>query len=304
MYLLGTSLYNLGKFAEAIEVFKDIAKNYSHDAELVQKAEYEIADCFYQMGNEKEAMERFKVLRSRYPDSSLTPEVMWWLGEYYYRHNDLVLARRYFSSLIQDFPKSSLIADAYYALATICEEESKYEEAISNFKQVMELGKSDLAGTSAIAIADINVKQGQFDAALNLYNEVIKNHSNLEHLIYPKIAEVYRNMNKYEEALEFYRKSLTAVPARQMAQIQFKIAETKEAQGKKEEAIEEYLKVTYLYSENNQLIVKSLLRIAAIYEDREDFKEARSVYKKIISMNVEEAKYAQERIDWIETHAK
>jgi TolA-binding protein len=303
-YLLGTSLYNLGKFSEAVEVFKDITKNYSQDTELVQKAEYEIADCFYQMGNEKEAMERFKLLRLRYPDSSLAPEVIWWLGEYYYRHNDLVLARRYFSSLIQDFPKTSLISDAYYALGTICQEESKYEEAIDNFKQVVELGKSDLAGTSAVAIADIKVKQGQFDAAISLYNEVIRDYANLEHLIYPKIAETYRNMNKYEEALKFYNKSLSLVPARQVAQIQFKIAETKEAQGKKDEAIEEYLKVTYLYSENNELCVKSLLRIAAIYEDKDDFKEALNVYKKIISMNVEEAKYAQERIDWIDKHAK
>lgn len=304
LYLLGTSLYNLGKFTEATDVFKDIIKNYSHDTELVQKAEYEIADCFYQMGNEKEAMERFKVLRSRYPDSSLTPEVMWWLGEYYYRHNDLNLASRYFSSLIQDFPKSNLIADAYYALATICEEESKYDEAITNFNKVIELGKSDLTGTSAIAIADINVKQGQLDRALNLYNEVVNNYNNLAHLIYPKIAEVYRNMNNYEMALEFYRKSLAVVPVRQMAQVQFKIAETKEAKGAKDEAIEEYLKVTYLYSENNQLTIRSLLRIAAINEAKEDFKEALSVYKKITSLNAEEAKYAQERIDWIESHAK
>ncbi len=304
MYLLGTSFYNLGKFAEAIKVFEDIAKSYSRDTDLVQKAEYEIADCFYQMGKEKEAMERFRVLRSRYPDSSLTPEVMWWLGEYYYRHNELVLARRYFSSLIQDFPRSSLIADAYYALATICEDESKYGEAITNFRQVITLGKSDLAGTSAIAIAGINVKQGQFDAALKLYNDVIKDYPNLEHLIDPKIAEAYRNMDNYEQALEFYRKSLNVVPARQMAQIQFKIAETIEAQGKKEEAIEEYLKVTYLYSDNNQLNVKSFLRIAAIYEDKENFKEARNIYKKIIALNVQEAKYAQERIDWIDAHVK
>jgi tetratricopeptide (TPR) repeat protein len=89
-----------------------------------------------------------------------------------------------------------------------------------------------------------------------------------------------------------------------MAEIQFKIAETEEAQGKTQEAIEEYLKVTYLYSENQVLVVKSLLRVAAIYEDKENFKEAVNIYKRIVSMNVEEAKYAQERIDWIKTHVR
>jgi len=51
-------------------------------------------------------------------------------------------------------------------------------------------------------------------------------------------------------------------------------------------------------------MVKSLLRVAAIYEDAENFKEAMNIYKRIISLNVEEAKYAKERIDWIKTHVK
>lgn len=304
IYLLGSSLYNLGNFAQAIEAFKDIIRNYNQDTESVQKAEYEIADCYYQMGNEKEAMDRFKALRSKYPDSRLTPEVMWWLGEYYYRHNDLSLARRYFSSLIQDFPKSNLIPDAYYILGSTYAEEDKYEEAITNFKKAAELGKSDLTGTASIAIADIYTKQDKTELALKMYKDVVKEFANLATLIYPKIADLYRKTGNYNEAVNFYNKSLEAVPAREMANIQFKIAETKEAQGEYREAIEEYLKVTYLYAENNSLAVKSLLRIAAIYEDKDNFKEAINIYRRIQSMNVEEAKYARERLDWIKAHVK
>jgi bifunctional ADP-heptose synthase (sugar kinase/adenylyltransferase) len=62
--------------------------------------------------------------------------------------------------------------------------------------------------------------------------------------------------------------------------------------------------VTYLYSENAAFSTKALLRVAQIYEAKENFKEAANIYKRIVSMNVEEAKYAQERIDWIKTHVK
>ena len=303
-YLLGTSLYNLGKFTEAIEVFKDIIRMYNQDSELMQKAEYEIADCYYQIGNEKEAMDRFKILRSKYPDSRLTPEVMWWLGEYYYRHQDLNLARRYFSSLIQDFPKSNLIASCYYALGATYAEESGYQEAMNNFKEVIALGRSDLAGQAAIAIADIYIKQDKLDLALTTYKDLVQEYTNLANLIYPKMAEVYLKIGDYGQALDFYRKSQEVVPTREIGQIQFKIAGVQEAQGKYQEAIEEYLKVTYLYSENNDLAVKSLLRVAAIYEDKENFKEAVNIYKRIISMDVGEAKYAKERIDWIKMHVK
>jgi tetratricopeptide (TPR) repeat protein len=211
---------------------------------------------------------------------------------------------RYFSSLIQDFSKSNLVPNAYYALGSIYEEESNHQEAINNFNKVMEYSKSDLSGTAAIAVADVYVKQNQFDAALETYKKVIQEYNNLAHLVYPKIADIYRQVGNFDEAIDFYLKSLDVVPAREMSNIRFKIAEVKQAQGKPEEAIEEYLKVTYLYSENSDLVVKSLLRVAQIYEDKENFKEAMNIYKKIASMDVAETKYAQERIDWIKTHVK
>ena len=304
MYLLGASLYNRAKFPEAIEVYKNIVRTYSKDSELVQKSEYEIADCFYRMGNEKEAMSRFKVLRTKYPDSSLTPEVVWWLGEYYYRNNNLTLARRYFSSLIRDFPDSSLIPNAYYALASTYQEESQYREAVDNFEKVIASGSSDLAAQAAIAIADIFVREGKAEEALDNYTDVLGNSLDLKYLIYPKIADLYRNTGQLSQALEYYYKSLDLVPIREMSNIQFNIAETLEAEGKDYLAIEEYLKVTYLYSEDNNLALKALLRVAAIYEDNDDFKEALQIYAKITSMDVEEAKYAQERIDLIKKEIK
>jgi len=304
MYLWGTSLYNLEKFSEAIGVFKDIIRVYNQDTELVQKSEYEIADCLYRMGEEKEAMARFKLLRSKYPDSKLTPEVIWWLGEYYYRHNDSILARRYFSSLIQDFPKSNLISNAYYALGSTFEEEANYDEALKNFQKVLEIGKSGLSGTALVAIADIYVLQGKIELALKTYKDIIREFPNLGALVFPKIADMYRKLGNYQEAVDYYRKSLDLVPVNEMSGIQFKLAEIREAEGKLDEAIEEYMKGVYLFSENNTLAVKSLLRVAAINETKENFKEALSIYKRVISMGVDEAKYAQERIDWIKTNIK
>jgi TolA-binding protein len=304
LYLLGTSLYNLEKFPEAIEAFKNIIRTYGTDADMVQKAEFEIADCYDQLGDEKEAMARFNALRSKYPDSTLTPEVMWWLGEYYYKHNQLETSRRYFSSLIRDFPRSPLVADSYYAIGTSFEEESKHEEAIVNFKKVIESGKIDLDGLAAIAIADIYVKQNKGESAIRAYEQVIQEHPHLSHLIFPKIADLYYQAADYGRALDFYRRSLDAVPVREMGEIQFKIADTLQARGLADEAVEEYLKTTYLYTQDKDLTVKAFLRVAQIYEDKENFKEAFAIYQRIVSGGTEEAKYAQERMEWIKGHVR
>ncbi|MDP2941028.1 MAG: tetratricopeptide repeat protein [Candidatus Omnitrophota bacterium] len=303
LYLLGSSFFNLGRFNEAIAAFRDIANTYSQDAELAQKAEYEMADCFYQMGNEQEAITRFKRLRAKYPDSSLTPEIMFWLGGYYYRHNDFELARRYFSSLIQDYPQSNLIADAYYALASSFEEEARHGEALDNFKKVVALGKSDLSGQAAVAIADIYAKTQKLELALQGYQEILARSPELKNIIYPKMGDLYFKRADYSEALGYYRKALDLVPVKEIAAVQLKIAEALQAQGKTPEAVEEYLKCAYLHSEDS-ITVKAFLRVAKIYEDKEDFKEARNIYQKIISLNTAEAKYAQERLDWIKEHIK
>jgi len=304
MYLLGSSFYNLEKYSDAIGVFKNIIRFYNQDADLAQKAEYEIADCFYQMGEEKEAMNRFRALRSKYPDSSLTVEIIWWLGSYYYRHNDLALARRYFTALIQDFPKSNLVVDAYYALGSTYSEESKFAEAIENFSKAAELGKSELSGQAAVALADIYLKQEKFDTALVTYEGALKGYPNLANLIYPKMADLYYKIGNNPQALLFYRKSLDTVPIKQVPDIQLKIGEIQEASGDTSAAIEEYLKVGYLYSENNIQAVKALLRVANIYEAKENYEEALSIYKKVIASGAQEGKYAQERIDWIKANVK
>ena len=297
LYLLGTSWYNQGEFEKALESFKNVIRFYGDDRGLVQKAEYEIADCYFQMGREKEALARFEQLRSKYPESSLTAEIMWWLGEYYYRLQDLEMARRYFLALIEDFPESSLVADAHYALGWGYAEELKHQEAIDSFREVIALGETGLAGQSAVAIADIYARKGRDQEALQVYAEIIERYPNLAGAVYPKMAQVHASRDDREEALALYRRGLDMVGVTEMAGIQFKIAQLLENQQRVEEAVQEYLKVTYLYAEDTDLAVRALLRVARIYENKEGFREAVSLYKRVVELDVAEAKFAQERID-------
>lgn len=232
LYMLATSLISLGRINEALSVYKSITNFYPRDIELIQKTEYEIADCYYKLGQEDEAVSRFKLLRTKYPDSKLTPDILFWIGQYYYRHNELNLARRYFDSLVKDFPNSHLSADVFYAL-----------------------GKC-------------NYKLGD-----------------------------------YEEAKVSYSKSLTIADAKDIADIRFGLAEVLEAESEIDEAIQQYLLAADLYAQV-PLCVQALLRAARLYEDKEEFKEALKIYKQIIDKGTQEAKFAQERIEWIKSNWK
>ena len=86
--------------------------------------------------------------------------------------------------------------------------------------------------------------------------------------------------------------------------MQFKIARAYENKGDYYRAIEEYLKIPYLYPMDSQLTVKAYLSAAQIYENQEDWLAGRDIYLKVAAMDVEEAKYAQERLAWIDSQRK
>ena len=269
LYMLGLCLLNLSKVSEALSVFSDIPGLNPQDTILLQNAEYEIADCYYKLGREKEAVDRFKSLRSRYPASKLTAQVLWWLGQYYYRHDDLNLAARYFSSLTRDFPESDLAGDAFYALGLTFSDGGDLKSAADNFKMAITLGSGSLRSRALAALGGIYCQEGNF-----------------------------------EEAKSSYSKSLEDVSAKESPSIHFGLAEALEGVSEFDAAIQEYIMAASLYTEDVQLLSRALLRAAKLYEDKEDFKEALKIYKQVIRKGSSEAGFAQERIEWINSRSK
>ncbi len=105
--------------------------------------------------------------------------------------------------------------------------------------------------------------------------------------------------------MQIYREGLAIPIGKQEvldAQLQFNMADTFEQMSKTDEAIQQYLAIAQ--DKNNDLAwsVKAYLRIAKIYEEGKDWQGARLTYQKIVSLNTEESKYAQERLDWIKAN--
>jgi len=82
----------------------------------------------------------------------------------------------------------------------------------------------------------------------------------------------------------------------------FDIGDTYEVMGSFDEAVGEYLKIPTQSPQQLSWIAKAYLRVAKIFEDRKDLAGARVTYQKIIQLNTEESKFAQERLDWINSN--
>ena len=115
------------------------------------------------------------------------------------------------------------------------------------------------------------------------------------------LGDLFYKLEDYVQALVFYRKGLILSLGKENPALQIKIAETLEAKGESEGAIGEYLKI----SADNKLKAKAYLRLARIYEDKDEFKEAAEFYREVMALKDEDsAVYAKERIEWIEANIK
>lgn len=295
-FLLGESLVNLGEFKAALEIFNTVVKEgYAQEA-LRQKAEYEIANVYASMGNEAEANKRLSDFIARYPESQLSPDILFWLGQTYTLKKNFASSRKYFERLVRNYPDHELIGDSILEIGLTFLEEGNSEAALRNFEQVKEKGKGGSLSRAWLLSGDIYLSKEDLADALKNYQEVVRIGGGLAKTAGVKIAAIYKLQKKFGEAIAALEKAQAVEGPESGAQIQFDIAELFEEMGATQEAIDAYLKVPYIYNQDDRMTVKSLLRVARIYENNGNHGELVSILKKISKYDVPEAKYAQEKL--------
>ncbi|MFA5095979.1 MAG: tetratricopeptide repeat protein [Candidatus Omnitrophota bacterium] len=211
LFLLGNCCYILEDYARAMQAFKEAARSASSDAELAQKAEYAAADSLFQLGREEEALAGFKALRAKYSDGAIAGDIIWWLGNYYYRNHDRELAARYFLSFIQDFPRNPLSADAHYFLGLTFMETQKTQEALDNFREALKADRDDLKPKVLLRMAEIEEGRGNIGAAIKNYAQAVgsagKDRS-LAAVALLRMGRIYEDENDAEEAFKAYTRIL------------------------------------------------------------------------------------------------
>lgn len=303
-YVLALSHFNLKNYGQAMKLFQKIKTNFPYKSSMVRNAQISMAKCYYKTGNIKEALKRFKILISRYPQSEIAQEALLWLSEFYFESGDLDNAIIYYNNLIEQFPGSDKLNLVYYDLGHIYQARDEYDQAINALKRV-DNKNEHLYAKAKLAIADIFSRQFDSSKAIEIYENIIISSPEFQRTAHVKLADVFKQHAAYDKALKSYQNALTSkmrLSDVHNAEIQFAIGDTLELLNQPEKAIEEYLKISYLYPEATPWIIKSYLRTGRIFEDRQRWDKAQKIYEKVLVLGTLEAKFARERLDWIATH--
>lgn len=304
-YILALSSFNLEEYEEAQKVFQDIVKNFPDQSSMVRNSEVSIAKCLYRKGELLEAIKRFKELAFKYAQSSMGQEALMWLGDHYLSVEDYDQAVGYFQQFLKDYPGSDKKNLIFYQLAQSYRAKKQYDDAVNTFQRINEQEK-ELYAKAKLAIADIFSEEMDPVSAIETYNGIITQSPEFSRDAYVKIAEVHRQEKAFDLAVKAYRDALKQEKMSSAAtneEIQFKLGDLYEVMNQPQNAVEEYLKIPYLYAGSTSWVVKAYLRIARISEDQEKWEEAAITYRKIVGLKTEESVFAQERLDWLQQNA-
>ncbi|SOB57642.1 conserved exported protein of unknown function [Pseudodesulfovibrio profundus] len=200
------------KFSEITQAYIE-AMNANPRSNRVPRSLLNLGLLNLRMGNFPEAKAYFKILQDKYPDDENIPSISYYWGEYYYNKGDYKKAADQFQYLIQTHPEHELVKQAAYYLADSLNKTGFVEQAFQIVDYIdkrwpdyymenpqflrlaggveMKLEKwpqaknhfftyyninpeADGADLVLARIGDIYVRQGENDAARQVYQKAIK----------------------------------------------------------------------------------------------------------------------------------
>ena len=301
-YLQALSYFNLTEYQKALKKFQYITKTYPDQKIIFNSSLLNIAKCHYHSGNEKEALKRLISITQKFPGTEIAKESFLWLGNHFFEKTQFKTAVEYYKQFIDLFPDSDKIDVVQYEIGQAYQAMNQFDKAIAHYKLVGNSFSKELHTKAKLAIADIFSKVNSDQEAIKTYENIAVDSPEFIRDAYFNIAQIHKSKQNLRKAIDFYEKALTSKKNSSKIndeELQFYIADLYEVLNKTNKAVELYLKIPYLSKEDSIWSVKAYLRVARIFENADKWEQAITTYKKVVDYNIDESKYAEERINWI-----
>ncbi len=305
-YLTALAYFNNEDYDHALEYLSKLISNPNTAKSLVQNARLQQAKSLYLSKKTKDALKAFEAIISEFPGSDAHQEAQLWMADHYFEVNELDKAISLYQTFLDTFPGSPHIDAVHYDIGQAYQAQKKFEKALEHYRRIQPENK-DIYAKTQIAIAEIFSSDFQQEKAIETYQQIAQTLPDYSRDALIQIAEIYKQKDRPEEAIKIYRTAVDTPQGSSMhdrTELLFLIGDLLEQMNKTDQAAEEYLKAIYLGGTPTSWTIKCYLRTARIFEDQQKWQEAQAIYKKLIALNTEESKYAQERLEWVETNIK
>lgn len=292
------------------------------DQELTAARQLERARGYLTEKNYKGALKMLRKLSLLHLPSPLQEELLFLLAESYRLGGIMELGLRAVEQLLKLFPEGKYTTEGLILEAEIHWQKGDYRRALNSLNQIRYEGSdrptsggkgSTLQAKALFLLGDCYLKLFQEDMAKESFIRVIDDYPPLDKsasggteemdLARLQIGLFFQKRKLYEEAIRAF--SQVVEGSRQLrlqAEAQYWIGECYELQENFEQAILEYLKVTYLHSENDDWAITARYKAGIICEKLGRYEEAITLLKRVAEEAQEDTrgKFAREKVKEVE----
>lgn len=321
-YSIGDAYFNLGLYDSAIVNYQTILASYPQ-SNYVFDAINGIQYSFVALGKMDEAVATLDDFVKKNPNATFADELFLKKGELYYSLRDYKNSKLSYKEFVGKFPKSEMIPQAYYWIGKSAYNLDELEEAVYNFKFIYaNYLKEEIAPSAIVELCAILNFQKKYDESISIYlNSIdkLKNSNRIPELKYmlgetyllggsiPKAYDIFdeivvyhdknifadkarielgiieMNAKRFDNALKHFDE-LTAKRTDDIgAKAQYYQGMARQLQGKYQEAITAFVRVTNLFSSYDEWVAKSYLELGTTYEKIGDKEKAKEMYRIVLS---------------------
>ena len=260
--------------ADAIAAFERLPREYPK-SELLAQAQYQMAECFYELKQYDKAIESYRKVADRRPPDELSPYAAFGIGVCSYDKGDWAAAADGFGRVADNFKGSDLIPQALYRKGSSLANMKKWEEAEQAFRALLAAAPKHELARGAMAMSGTCLQeQKKWEEAARAFQSVIEGYApdKDQARMFYELGWSWREAGKDSESLAAFRALADRFPGDPLAlDALFHLAEAKykepvppeqpgETAKRLDAAREMYAKVLAL-SKDKRLGDKSVYRI-------------------------------------------
>lgn len=214
MYQVANSYYRMSRNFEAVTEFRRLLRIYPYSS-LREQAAYNIAYVYLNTGNYDQAIEEFRSVISKYPNTEWAARAQYNIGDSYYNAGQYEEAIAAYQTVLDEYPRSDYIIEAIDGIEYAqlsAGDEDTSTDVLENF-----LGDNPTSTTAdrlRFRQAENVFQSGDYEAAVREFRQYLRVTNNREMMpdAYYNLADAYTRTDSLAQASEALRTLVNDFP--------------------------------------------------------------------------------------------
>ncbi len=214
MYQVANSYYRMNRNFEAVTQFRRLLRIYPF-SRLREQAQYNIAYIYLNTGNFDQAIEEFETVIRRFPGTEWAARAQYNIGDSHFNAGRFEEAITAYNRVLEDFPRSQYIIDAIDGIQFAQLSAGMSDESTDILEEFLaDNPTSTTADRLRFRQAENVFQSGDYDGAVREFRQYLRitNNRNLMPEAYFNMADAFQRLNRKQEAIETYETLINDFP--------------------------------------------------------------------------------------------